>query len=51
MIYVVYVLICVLGFVAGMTLGERTGLKMAVDMMIAAGVAEMGEEENADGEN
>ena len=51
MIYVIYALICVFGFVVGMALGEWAGLKMAVDMMIAAGVAEMGEEENADGEN
>lgn len=50
MIYVVYASICVFGFVAGMALGEWAGLKMAVDMMITAGVAEMGEE-NADSGN
>ncbi len=45
---VIFILICVIGFISGWAMGERTGLQMAIDMIIASGAAEM---EGADAEN
>ena len=44
---VIFILICTVGFVAGWAMGQRTGLQMAIDMIIASGAAEM-EESDAD---
>lgn len=47
---VIFVLICTVGFVAGWAMGQRTGLQMAIDMIVAAGAAEW-EESDADSQD
>ncbi len=46
---IIFILICIIGFISGWAMGQRTGLQMAIDMIIASGAAEM--EEDADAEN
>ena len=46
---VIFILICTVGFVAGWAMGQKTGLQMAIDMIVAAGAAEW--EESDDTEN
>ena len=45
---VIFILICTVGFVAGWAMGQKTGLQMAIDMIVAAGAAEWEELDGAD---
>ena len=46
---VIFILICIIGFISGWAMGQKTGLQMAIDMIVAAGAAEW--EEDDDTEN
>ena len=46
---IIFILICTVGFIAGWAMGQKTGLQMAIDMIVAAGAAEW--EEDDDTEN
>lgn len=46
---VIFILICIVGFISGWAMGQKTGLQMAIDMIVTAGAAEW--EENDDTEN
>ena len=48
---VIFILICTVGFVAGWAMGQKTGLQMAIDMIVASGAAEWEDTEDADGKN
>ena len=45
---VIFILICIIGFISGWAMGQRTGLQMAIDMIVAAGAAEWEELDGAD---
>ena len=45
---IIFILICTVGFVAGWAMGQKTGLQMAIDMIVAAGAAEWEDAEDAD---
>ena len=45
---IIFILICTVGFVAGWAMGQKTGLQMAIDMIVTAGAAEW---EDTDAEN
>lgn len=44
---VIFILICIIGFISGWAMGQKTGLQMAIDMIVASGAAEW---EDADGD-
>ena len=48
---VIFILICIIGFISGWAMGQKTGLQMAIDMIVTAGAAEWEEEESDDTEN
>lgn len=45
---IIFILICTVGFVAGWAMGQKTGLQMAIDMIVTAGAAEWEDTEDAD---
>lgn len=47
---IIFALICTVGFISGWAMGQRTGLQMAIDMIVAAGAAEW-EESDADSQD
>ena len=44
----IFILICIIGFISGWAMGQKTGLQMAIDMIVAAGAAEWEDAEDAD---
>lgn len=47
---IIFILICIIGFISGWAMGQKTGLQMAIDMIIASGAAEM-EEDDAENQD
>lgn len=48
---IIFILICTVGFVAGWAMGQKTGLQMAIDMIVAAGAAEWEDTDDADSQD
>lgn len=46
---IIFILICIIGFISGWAMGQKAGLQMAIDMIVTAGAAEW--EEDDDTEN
>lgn len=48
---IIFILICIIGFISGWAMGQKTGLQMAIDMIVTAGAAEWEDDEDADSQD